>query len=520
MGLTAVFSSLQLINILHHAMWRDELQVWMIARHSHSIAELIALKRYEGQPDAWFLFVYLITRITHHPIWMQLFHGFVASITAYVIARYSPFTRLQKILIVFGYFLFFEYATISREYALGVLGIFLFCAVFRPGPRKNYLLLALLLLFVCQTSIYGAIVAISFILAMLFEAIGTSSWRQSAAPLRWQLPLATTIAAALIGVTVLHMRPSPEAGYTAGLPFRIKGLSNSLSIFWMSFVPIPQLTRTFWNTNILQVPGVLFRFMALMGVVVFCVSVLFFLRKPIVLCAYVCGAAGLFLFKQFVFRGYMRHDGLAFILFLACLWLASSFPEKRFRVDRVERVANWFAPLQVKVLFVFLAIQTAVGLAASGAALKIPFSQARATAEFIRSNEMDQWPIIGDEDYLISPIAGYLDRDVYYVAGNRPGSFILWDKKRELDSAGPVMPFAAKIAAEQHQKVLVILSYPSDTFGEGVSEIASFKGAIVRDENYYLYVVQPIPNPSTQNTTSTSDFSGVSLRPAARNRKP
>jgi hypothetical protein len=61
-------------------MWRDELQVWMIARHSHSIAELTSLKKYEGQPDAWYLIVYLITRITHRPIWMQLFHGFVASI--------------------------------------------------------------------------------------------------------------------------------------------------------------------------------------------------------------------------------------------------------------------------------------------------------------------------------------------------------------------------------------------------------------------------------------------------------
>lgn len=333
-------------------MWRDELQVWMIARHSHSIAELISLKRYEGQPDAWYLMVYLITRITTHPIFMQLFHASIASITAYVIARYSPFTRGQKILIVFGYFPFFEYATISREYALGVLGLFAFCAVFRPGPRKNYILLALLLLFVCQTTVYGVILALSLIVAQVFEAIQTS--RQQAVPIRWQFPLGAIVAAAIIGVSILHMRPASGAGYIASVQFRTKGLSDSLTMFWKAFVPIPQLTRTFWNTNILQVPGVLFHFMALLGLVIFCVSVLFFLRKPTVLCAYVCGAGGLFLFKQFVFRGYMRHDGFAFILFLVCLWLASGFPEKRFPLDGAERIANWFAPLQAKVLLFFL----------------------------------------------------------------------------------------------------------------------------------------------------------------------
>jgi hypothetical protein len=97
-SLAAAFSSLELVNIFHHVMWRDELQVWMIARQSHSIAELISLKRYEGHPDAWFLLVYLITKVTANPLWMQLVHVLVSSATAFVIARYSPFTRAQKIL--------------------------------------------------------------------------------------------------------------------------------------------------------------------------------------------------------------------------------------------------------------------------------------------------------------------------------------------------------------------------------------------------------------------------------------
>jgi hypothetical protein len=207
----------------------------------------------------------------------------------------------------------------------------------------------------------------------------------------------------------------------------------------------------------------------------------------------------------------MRHDGFAFILFLVCLWLASGFPEKRFPLNGAERIANWFAPFQAKVLLFFLVIHAAVGLAASGAALKIPFSQARAVAEFIRANKMDQWIIIGDRDYAVSSVAGYLNRDVYYVTGNRLGSFMIWDKKRHANPAEPVMPFAAKIASEHHHEVLVILSYPSDPFGQGVREIASFTGAVVADENYYLYVVRPVENSSSPNLVRLSEFSGPGL---------
>src|ERR1019366_8792148 len=104
-GLTTVYACLEFLNILHHSMWRDEIQVWMLGRHSHSIAELIYLKRYDGHPDAWFVLVYLITKFTHDLRWMQVVHAAVATATVYAIARYSPFTRMQKILMAFCCFL-------------------------------------------------------------------------------------------------------------------------------------------------------------------------------------------------------------------------------------------------------------------------------------------------------------------------------------------------------------------------------------------------------------------------------
>jgi hypothetical protein len=72
--------------------------------------------------------------------------------------------------------------------------------------------------------------------------------------------------------------------------------------------------------------------------------------------------------------------------------------------------------------------------------------------------------------------------------GQRTGDFVIWDKQR-LDSTESVMAAATEMAGRLHHKVLVILSYPSDAVGKNVVKVSSFQGAIVPDENYYLFVV-------------------------------
>ncbi|MEH1854281.1 MAG: hypothetical protein V7L11_22000 [Nostoc sp.] len=45
-----IFSSLGLIGILNHSMWRDELNPWLIVRDSESFGDLITNIHYEGHP--------------------------------------------------------------------------------------------------------------------------------------------------------------------------------------------------------------------------------------------------------------------------------------------------------------------------------------------------------------------------------------------------------------------------------------------------------------------------------------
>ena len=63
-----------LVGILHHEIWRDEFQAWLLARDSASLIELFQNMRYEGHPGLWHLCLYGLTRITHNPLIMQIFH--------------------------------------------------------------------------------------------------------------------------------------------------------------------------------------------------------------------------------------------------------------------------------------------------------------------------------------------------------------------------------------------------------------------------------------------------------------
>ena len=129
--LLAVFVFFEYFLVSHHAMWRDELQAWLLVRDSRDIFELFRNLKYEGHPPLWYLLLIPLTRIFSFPESMQWLHLVIAASSVYVLARYSPFTWVQKVLITFGYFSFYEYAVISRNYGIGVLLIFIFCAKIR-----------------------------------------------------------------------------------------------------------------------------------------------------------------------------------------------------------------------------------------------------------------------------------------------------------------------------------------------------------------------------------------------------
>jgi len=488
LGLTACFFLLELVNILHHAMWRDEMQVYTLSQHSHSLIEFLRLKRYEdiGHPDGWHLLFYPVSRFTSNPISLQLLHMTLATMTAYVIARYSPFSRLQKTLMVFGYFLFFEYATISHDYALGVFAVFAYCAVFRAGPRKNYLLLAALCALMAESNVYALMLGLSFALAICFEAIRSRKPLGFFRPNLWQARLGAALFGIVTLASVFRMRAPVDSGFVRPWHFPVDatGMGRTIAMMWKVFVPVPELTRQFWNTNIVSGP-----LLSILSVAVLCVSILFFVRKPVILFTYCCGLGELLLFRHGRYAGFLRNDGHAFILFLACMWLAHQFPEDRLPFPKLQGVAEWFEGYRRPVFLTLLIVQVVVAVIASAIAFKVPFSEAKVTAEFLQSKNMDQMFIIGEPDAPLATLSGYLHRDIFYLRGNRMGSYIVWDGERGMNPKQTALQLGAQKAQEQRADVLVILNRPAPALDARDHEIASFTGSITGSEDYYIYLV-------------------------------
>ena len=486
-ALSLVFALLELGNILHHAMWRDELYVWALCRHCHSVSELLYLKRYDGHPDGWYLLVYVLTRLTGNPFAMQVLHLVIASATAYVVAAYAPFSRGQKILLVFGYFFFYEYATISRVYAPSILCVFGYCAAFRSGAKKNYLLLGVLLALMAQANIYALILAAALALGICAEALVAvgqrAAWREE----RWRAAGAAALFGASVMVSAVRMRTPPDSGYLTDWFFRAneERLLNAMGMMWNGFVPIPTFSAHFWNTNIVTAVPLA----AILSVVVFCISILYFLRQPVVLTSYVAGLSALFLFKYVKVMGDVRHDGHAFILFLACLWLGRKLPESDAAGRAANRIAAWFAPQRAATLYAILVLQVAASGIASAISYRVPFSQAKATVEYLRAKHLEKMFIVADQDYPLISVAAYLDREVYYPRGDRMGSYVIWDRARLYDPLKPILQIAREKAFAEEQDVLMILNYPLPVADPSVRTLAIFTGSIVGDEDYAIYRV-------------------------------
>lgn len=293
--LSTIFMVLGIILALHHEMWRDEVNVWLLARDSSSVIEILRVLRYDGHPGLWHLSVFAIRHIFPYPIAMQVLHLIIAATTVYLFARFSPFTRLQKTLFAFGYFPFYEYAIISRNYALGVLLLFLFCVFFSKRFEKLPLV-GLILFLLAHTSVHALIITISIGLALFVEYIFSTEKKRETNKL--QIGIGFSLIAFGVITSFLQLKPPPDSGYAVGwmTKFNPKHLRNVFSLISKVFIPVPQFTFHFWNSNILDKLPISIQLHLVLSSLFLLWAILLLVRKPIALLIQISGTIGLLAF--------------------------------------------------------------------------------------------------------------------------------------------------------------------------------------------------------------------------------
>lgn len=488
----SVFFLLALTGILTHEMWRDELQAWLITRDSSTLAELVRNMRYDGHPPLWYLLLYPLTRFTANPVAMQFLNLGIATATAYIFARDAPFTKLQRVLFCFGYFPLYEYGIISRNYALGLLLIFCFCAVVvaavRAGRAKSYLLLSVILAALANTNAYGLMIAVAFALMLLYEAVSAVDALRLFKARSFEIVASILLFAVAASLSILQMLPPEDSGNFVS--WRLSGnfldVEMTLAIVWRAFVPLPQHVPHFWNTNLVAS----WWLMAALSCPILIVTSLVFASSRVVLVAYLSGMAAILLFTFTKFYGGIRHHGHVYILFIACLWLARNFPRgQELRSRSFKKLTLIAARPGEWILTGILLAHVVTAAIACGTDWIHPFSNSKHAADLLRAGGMDSTFIIADKDTIVSPLTAYLPRTIYYPRGDRTGTFIVWDEKRLNWPAYDSFEVARRKSAEMQQDVLVITNTRQMVKDETIITVGELTGSIILDEDYFLYLV-------------------------------
>ena len=109
------------MQISHHDMWRDEIHSWGLVLASPSLVGSFRQSAFHRASGRLVLILWLASFFTDSPYTVQVVHAVIALVLIGTIGLLSPFSRLERLLLLSSYFVLFEYTVISRNYGLGFL---------------------------------------------------------------------------------------------------------------------------------------------------------------------------------------------------------------------------------------------------------------------------------------------------------------------------------------------------------------------------------------------------------------
>jgi hypothetical protein len=521
--LTLAFGIVCLLTLLRHEMWRDEIEVFVMARDSATLGDLFRSAKLSGHPGLWHLLVYALTRVTHRPVAMQLLNFSLVLVAVLIFSRFAPFSRWLRVLFAFGYFPLYEYGAISREYALAMLLVFVLCAVYQRRPQAIIPIAALLILMALAT-VYTFILAIAFVLALVGRFLWDESYRSAllARPMRNGLAAFAVLAAMVVLIFVL--RPPTGGRVYHGLNTEVSGaqVERILDEVWNPYLPLPKFQKEFWNTNIVTDTVGSQPFLDLL---LLAGAIYLLFPNRFALSWYLIGTAGIFLFSALVYFGFLRHHGFLFILLLASLWILNADPTKflpeavrssphkrkgsRHRQPlTLEKRRRTRLKFQNAALGVVLTVHCAAGAFACVTDWIYPFSCSRLAANYILEHHLNTDQIVGRVDLRCFSITAWTEHQIYFADSLSYGSFLPYEKPATFVTNESAATITQILANESGKDVVLVLTddppHPSPAgFAEAnagrwnIRELTHCTDSIVPDEHFWIFVVKPaLPNPN------------------------
>lgn len=483
--LLGIYSIVLVLLVWRHEMWRDELHTWTIVTHAQSLGDLFYIKRYEGHPALWYLLLWPLAQLSADPIWLQVVHTALAIGTASLVVFRSPFRFWEKALLLFSYYLLFEYGAISRNYQIGMLLAFGIATLW-PQATKQPLWVGIGLALLFQTNAFAILVGVGVGGGWLWLLVKTG---RLFTPMSL---LAMSVAGLGLVLGLLSTTLPPDASFNTDWYWQggFDNLIDAITTVHQGLLPFPEFRLNFWNTQLLS--GTVVPLLLSIGSLA---AICWFFRKePVSLITFLIPVLLIIFFTFFRYHGSLRHYGHYMISLVVSYWL--------YRTARPEPESGIFWAFQVLLL-----VQTAAGLYATYMDGRYAFSMARPLARYLNQTYPNHVAVAGSYNQLLTPVAGYLRRDVYTLSTQRWGSYVLWNSANwstTYQNTPDSVLFANYLSFQrQHPNSVLVMAYqpfshPDVREGSryrlrtesGTYQfrcVKTFAPAIVSDENYYIY---------------------------------
>ncbi len=141
-----LYAAATLTIVLHHEIWADEAQVWLVVRDLN-FSGIISHVRTEGHPLLWYFILLPFAKLPQaNAVIMQLINWLVVVISVSVLLLKSPFNLFSKISILLSSGFLYWYAAISRSYCFILLFMFLIAAFYKKQKEHPFIYATLVIL--------------------------------------------------------------------------------------------------------------------------------------------------------------------------------------------------------------------------------------------------------------------------------------------------------------------------------------------------------------------------------------
>ncbi len=449
-----LYSIFTLILILHHEIWADEAQAWLVARDL-DIFGIINHVRTEGHPLLWYFSIMPMAKLSFSVLSMQIFNWAMVVAGVGIFLFKSPFNIYTKIAMILSSGILYWYPVMARSYGFIPILLFLTATIYEKRHERPFLY-ALLIILLSNTHVimFGFCCALALLFA--FESYKNKNKKS--------IISASAIILTLLSI-VLYIYGAQNENYI------VIANKPKINIFSLFDVTDKIASNIFGISNWFL--AILFVGFLIYFAIIFYKNnkKLFFIYSMNVIYQYTIYTIVWSVLPQRVFT-------LIFVC-IFCYWILL---KQNFQ-NKTEKAPVLF-------LSVILFLSCLSGFAMIQKDYKYEFSGGKAAAEFIKNNIPKDAFIISNYPLTTTSVSAYLPKNswnFYYDGYKDNYTYAVWNKLLPVASA-PV-PFMEYIP--KYKKIYILLSAGS-FYVDIKPSFESKNSVLTNQEKFRIYEIERI----------------------------